>query len=233
MRVAILRIHKDEQSYNRYWQSQERLDMASVTGLFKSDIEGQIVHKARNEVVSTALGEEAWDVAFLMDDDMVYPPHAIVHAVNQLEKHPEISILSGLYFERRLPHTPQVYEEAVEPDLRGKYWPVVDYAERAGPDGLLQVDACGAGFLFVRRGVFEKLKRPWFVFLDRMGEDFYFCRKARAAGYQVWADVGLKAGHMGVVEIHEGVFTQVRPHLKRALPVEGDKAPSKEAYVLS
>ncbi len=227
MHFAILRVHKDEQSYNRHWMSVERLEMGGVTALFKTDIEGQIVHKARNELTQLCVDGPEWDTAFMVDDDMVYPPHALTRAAEVLNAHPEVGIMTGVYFEKRFPHTPQLYEEAIEGEYRGKYWPILDYRERATSDGLIEVEACGAGFLFVRRSVITAMKRPWFMFLDRLGEDFYFCRKARTQGHKIWCDTTLQAIHLGVVEVHEGVFQQIRPHLKRALTPVDDHGPSR------
>ena len=38
-----------------------------------------------------------------------------------------------------------------------------------------------------------------------MGEDYLFCDRARAIGYEVWIDPTIKLGHMGVQE-YEGDF---------------------------
>ena len=233
MHLAILRVHKDEQSYNRHWQSQERLDLTGITGLFKTDLEGQIVHKARNEVVEMALSSPDWDVALMVDDDMMLHPGTIQQARARMEARPDIHILTGVYFEKRFPHTPQLYDLALEEVFKNKYWPVIDYRERADSEGMVEVDACGAGILFVRRGVFEAVRRPWFQFLDRMGEDFYFCRKAKTAGYKIWCDVNMQALHVGVIEIGEYIFAQVRPMLKRVLPPEGDTGVSVEGYEMA
>jgi len=61
-----------------------------------------------------------------------------------------------------------------------------------------EVTAVPAGFLLVKREVFEKLQKPWFVYndpelltkfnMDRVGEDMYFSVKARQAGYKLWVD---------------------------------------------
>mgnify|MGYP001582296668 FL=1 len=223
MRLAILRVHKDEQSYNRHWMSTERLDYTGVELICKRDWEGQIVHRARNEVGEAALSNPDWDTAFMMDDDMIFPPDTIVRANAVMTAHPEIDILTGVYFHKRFPHTPHLYEEALEPSYLHKYWPVIDFRERADNEGLLEVEGAGAGIMFVRRYVFEKVKKPWFVFNARVGEDFYFCKKARTAGFRVFADVNMQAVHMAVIEVNEGIFQQVRPILKRVLPAIDDK----------
>ena len=232
MRLAILRVHRDEQSYNRHWMSTERLDCTGIELICKSDWEGQIVHRARSEIAEMALTNNDWDTALMMDDDMIFPPDTIVRANTTLTNHPEIDVLTGTYFHKRFPHTPHLYEEALEPSYRHKYWPTIDYRERADKEGLLEVEGAGAGLMFVRRHVFEKLRKPWFVFNDRIGEDFYFCKKARTAGFRVFADVNMQAVHLAVIEVNEAIFQQLRPMLKRVLPPVDDKTPGEMGYTI-
>jgi GT2 family glycosyltransferase len=59
---------------------------------------------------------------------------------------------------------------------------------------------------------------PWFEFLTDEGEDMYFCRKARAAGYKVYVDLSVKCIHQGTVGIQEGHFRYIKPHLERVPP---------------
>ena len=219
MRLAILRVHKDEQSHNRHWQSMERLDYSPAESLLKIDIEGQIVHRARNDITELALTKPEWDWIWMVDDDMIFEPDVLTRAQTTINKYPEVKILTGVYFEKRFPHTPQLYDIALEEEFKGKFWPVLDYRQRVGPGGLITVDSCGAGFLFIHREVIEIVKRPWFQFVDKLGEDFYFCRKAQTAGYKIYCNVDMQATHLGVAEINESVFAQVRPHLKRGTPI--------------
>jgi len=59
----------------------------------------------------------------------------------------------------------------------------------------------GCGGLLIAREVFETLEPPWFKFeYDRRGclkkgEDFHFCEKALAAGYEIWAQCDLWQKH--------------------------------------
>lgn len=69
------------------------------------------------------------------------------------------------------------------------------------PAGWFQPDYIGAGFIAVRRAVFETLKAPWFAFERDLSEDFNFCRKARAAGFAVWAHSVFVASHMKTVDL--------------------------------
>lgn len=69
---------------------------------------------------------------------------------------------------------------------------------RTLPDGWFRPFLIGAGFLAVRRAVFEKLPQPWF---DGSYEDFAFCVKAQDAGFKVWAHSGFICSHMHTLDL--------------------------------
>ncbi|GAI93114.1 unnamed protein product, partial [marine sediment metagenome] len=63
----------------------------------------------------------------------------------------------------------------------------------------------GAGFLLVKREVFEKLPYPWFSF-EKGGEDLYFCDKARENGFEIWADMSVLLGHLRLEPVGASQF---------------------------
>ncbi len=67
----------------------------------------------------------------------------------------------------------------------------------AAKDDLIECDGVGCGCLLIHRSVFEKIKPPYFVMNQGKygGEDFYFCRKAKRAGFKIYADPGVLCGH--------------------------------------
>lgn len=75
-----------------------------------------------------------------------------------------------------------------------------------GCTGRLAVDSVGCGVMLIKMSVFDRLERPWFATPDdgyeHVGEDVYFCRKARAAGLTVWIDHDLSQAvkHQGTIE---------------------------------
>jgi hypothetical protein len=141
MQLAILRVHKDAQSHNRHWQSMERVDYSPAKTLLKVDIEGQIVHRARNDITELALTKPEWDWVWMVDDDMVFDTDVLLRAQATMDANPDIKVLTGVYFEKRFPHTPQLYDLAVEEDFKGKFWPVLDFRQRVGPGGIITVQA--------------------------------------------------------------------------------------------
>ena len=72
------------------------------------------------------------------------------------------------------------------------------------PGDLVKSDGTGAGCLLVHRSVFEDIPgRPpfrWFqhepIGNEMFGEDFTFCKRAALAGYQLYVDTAVHAGHI-------------------------------------
>ena len=62
---------------------------------------------------------------------------------------------------------------------------------------LMEIDGCGMHFTLIRRDVIEKVDYPWFVMQGKSGagEDFYFCKRAKAAGYKLYTDLSVQTAH--------------------------------------
>ena len=74
----------------------------------------------------------------------------------------------------------------------------------------VKVGAVGFGFLAIKNGVFEAMKRPWFGSVDIpyidvngdeqiwhcMSEDIAWCYRATQLGFELWLDTHVKLGHM-------------------------------------
>ncbi|KKM95867.1 hypothetical protein LCGC14_1183880 [marine sediment metagenome] len=73
------------------------------------------------------------------------------------------------------------------------------------PKGLTETTAIGGSTLLVKREVFEKMERPWFKIVYKAideegraydeGEDEYFSRLAREAGYKIMIDPTIICTH--------------------------------------
>ena len=80
-----------------------------------------------------------------------------------------------------------------------------------------EVDFAGTGFMMIKREVFEKLKNEeiryengdppkdvWGFFQDpiltnwKASEDYYFCEKAREAGFKIICDPAIRVSHWGL-----------------------------------
>jgi hypothetical protein len=73
--------------------------------------------------------------------------------------------------------------------------------------GLQKCDAVGGSGLLIKREVFETIEPPYFKFqyddqgFSCLGEDLYFCEKAKAAGYDIYAYCDLIQTHIKEVDL--------------------------------
>ena len=204
------------------------------------EVDMMIVGKARNVLVATALPLKP-EVIFWVDNDTLIPPNAGI----LIEQAIQLGVVSGVYYNRRNPYTPQIYIKAVEPEYKGKYWPDVDI-----PDvGMVRRDAVGAGCLVMREDIFAKLEAawiprrdaaarairefdpgiadivellsPWFEFLDRKGEDLYICERLADIGQDVWVNCDVQCKHLSLIPIERAHFRFLLDSgiLKKGTPV--------------
>jgi hypothetical protein len=73
----------------------------------------------------------------------------------------------------------------------------------------VEVDATGTGCLLIETRVFLDLQKPYFQFTPNpdkeiggvIGEDIWFCHKAREAGYKIFVDTSVPVGHLSVLNV--------------------------------
>lgn len=147
----------------------------------------------------------------IVGDDAAFLPGAIERLTGW-----EQPIVAALSFARYAPITPTVYSGNAgngkklidvhgvaawvrqHPELIQRNAPAL--LDPAPHDALLEVDVAGSHVMAIRYDVLETLEPPWFERKERgeaaAGEDFYFCHKARAAGFPVHVDRSVIAGHL-------------------------------------
>ena len=69
------------------------------------------------------------------------------------------------------------------------------------PDNLFKVKSCGFGVVLVKTAVFDKIEWPYWRSeykpgLRTLGEDMYFSKKVRQAGFDIWCDPKVKCNHV-------------------------------------
>jgi len=192
--------------------SEEGITMGSYVLKNYSDVAG-----ARNLCASTVL-RDGWDYGFFIDADQVWQwehASALIRSERQL--------CGGTYPLKRLPielnFLPLTKDE--EQFRRGRTPAQLQklVSAEGNEAGELQVRALPGGFLLVSRGVFEELAKTsdtytdrttgepqtcWEFFSagktaegDRLTEDYNFCVKAAAAGYDIWLNTKAIVGHEG------------------------------------
>lgn len=144
---------------------------------------------ARTKLAEKAL-EEGYEYIFWLDDDMIIPPHTIP----QLVQH-NLDIVGALYHQKGGEYLPNIYIYKTYNKRTG--WHDYNNIVIWEADSLVEVDGCGFGALLTKTSVFRSIPKPWFRDVGG-GEDFYFCRKAKKAGYKIYCDTSLQCGHLAV-----------------------------------
>jgi hypothetical protein len=153
-----------------------------------------LVNGMRSERVKQTLTESYTHYLFV-DSDISFDKSHVVKLLSH-----NVDIVSGSYVERK----------SQDHYCAGKFVDPPDLGQFISREikGLTNIDWVGAGFLLIKKEVFESLSYPWFQFVevkykDKEGiecvneqpEDMSFCRKARNFGYQVWLDCDCVVSH--------------------------------------
>lgn len=154
-----------------------------------------LVYDARNTLAHKAVSE-GFDRVLWLDSDMHFAPDLMERLAADMDQ--GFEFVSGLYFTRKIPIEPCVYE--VCHDVYGK--PTAT-AFREIPDGLFEVEAAGFGAVMMTTELIRKVGRLPFFPQEGYGEDLSFCRRARAAGATLYCDGRIKADHIGQTFINE------------------------------
>lgn len=154
---------------------------------------GSIIPQNRNGVVDKAIENKA-DFLLFIDSDMVFDQDSLV----RLLKH-DRDVVSGICVCKTPPFKPVA--KVMRDD--GVY----EVREGLGEGRFYSdIDMVGAAFLLIRTSVFDKMTKPYFAMPPYMegimGEDVYFCRKAKELGYDICIDTSVSVGHIG-----EAIYT--------------------------
>ena len=178
-----------------------------ISGRFPEVYAGESpVGRSRNSLTATFLASDCSDLLFI-DSDLVFSAEQIERIVQHEE-----DVVGGCYLLKK-EGFPQVCNNR-KPGILGPR-----------PDGLMEVNYIGTGFLRVRRSVFEKMiahyaDEMWYTTDDgsdkiqydfwKMGvysypdgtrrwlsEDWWFCQRCQDLGIPVYADLNILLGHSG------------------------------------
>jgi len=133
---------------------------------------------------------------FTLEHDNICPPDAIVKLLSQLDAHPELACISGLYYTKGPGGAAQIWGDPKDP--------VVNFRPQL-PDpngGLVECCGTGMGAAVWRMDMFkdERIAKPWFrtkaSATEGVGtQDLAFWSEARKHGYRCAVDCSVKVGH--------------------------------------
>lgn len=153
---------------------------------------GSLISQQRQNLAKSAMHNGATHILWL-DSDMLFPSDV----AETLLSH-GMDIVCCNYSTRSVPFKGVAYTNIGDWD---SWKPVVNTNER-----FFEAEGVGLGCMLVDVRVYGALEMPWFDvnweprFGEFIGEDFYFCKKARDAGYKIMVDTVLsrQIGHMGI-----------------------------------
>lgn len=182
-----------------------------VEVVWKQQTHALAVDRARNNIVLSFRQQEVpTDRLWMVDDDMLWHPDSLLRLYER-----DLDIVAALTWTCNVPPMPTIWTQ--EKEEVGQFYYLAQVRETIKwlaehphkissndpvvlprmEDDLVEVQATGAAFILIKRRVLETLEPPWFEGKDArgFGEDFAFCRKARAAGFKVYVDRSVIVTH--------------------------------------
>ena len=141
-----------------------------------------------NKGMRDRVGEWVW----IMGDDHEFEPTTLLRLLDR-----DLDIVVPLVVRRQPPFIPVLFKEPEADTPHGQFPP--HWWHTLPPHGLFEVFTAGSAGMLIRRSVIEKLDDPWFetghMGRDCTNEDTYFCKKAQAAGFRIFADLDVQMMH--------------------------------------
>lgn len=152
---------------------------------------GPYIHDNRNVICQEALDRGSTHVLFI-DYDMQVPANTLQVLLSH-----DKDIVAAYYHLRKLPLIGTT-------KIKDPHKASGEITHTPMPKSLFECFATGTGCMLIRTEVFKHIEKPWFnVAYEKgpqdglVGEDIWFCRQARNAGYKIWVDPNLPVKHLG------------------------------------
>lgn len=161
------------------------VEMVKTTQAAKVDIEvvydmSTILLNQRENLAKAALDMNA-QYALWLDSDMMFPSTTALRLL--AHRRP---IVAANYMKRSVPLTTVAYSKLGD-------WE--SWLPLESQDGMEKVEGIGMGVFMMQTEILHDLKKPWFAFEHDEngwhGEDFYFQKALRKAGYDILVDMNL------------------------------------------
>lgn len=138
-----------------------------------------------------------WEFILTIEHDNMPPQDGVLELVKQMEAHPELSCIGGLYFTKGEGGVAQIWGDPSDP--------IVNFRPQLPRSGQL-VECCGTGmgFNLWRLKMFKdpSLRKPWFKTIagkEGVGtQDLYAWGDFRKYGYRCAIDCNIRVGHLDV-----------------------------------
>jgi cellulose synthase/poly-beta-1,6-N-acetylglucosamine synthase-like glycosyltransferase len=156
--------------------------------------QGTLIFDQRNSLVRTAVIEKC-DYILFIDADMRFPKTTL----ERLLAHKK-DIIGVNATTRMMPPSPTARNIQINEDGSVDWLAIYSNKEK----GISKVDAIGCGVMLIKTSCLKNIPQPYFYFEQLLkgkllGEDIYFCIKAKDAGIDTWVDhdLSMEIGHVG------------------------------------
>ena len=159
---------------------------------------GRLLTAAARERLAEEAIKGGMDFMIMFDDDMTLPIDMIECMLQDMEEHPEISVLGALAFMRNPPHYPVMYTtiEGWDAERHRSYF-ANQFVKKYPRNTIVECDAVGFGAVCIRMSIFKDMKPPYFFSTTGSGEDIFFCFNAKQqAKARIFMDTRIKLGHL-------------------------------------
>lgn len=161
---------------------------------------GMEVGEAYSQAIEQILAHpdlSQWEYILTIEHDNIPPADGVLKLLEDMEEHPELSCVGGLYWTKGECGQPQIWGDPADP--------ILNFRPQVPRPGELQ-ECCGTGmgFNLWRLSMFkdERLRRPWFkTQADSNGvgtQDLYAWADFRKYGYRCAIDNRVLVGHYDV-----------------------------------
>lgn len=167
-----------------------------------------LIYDSRNLMSLYAI-EQNYDNVLWIDSDMTFKPDAFTRLLETLHFE-NVPMVTGVYFKRRFPTAPVIYDTLEEPGLvDGKPVRRISEYSEYPQNAVFPVRGCGFGFCLTSvkllKDVWDKFG-PAFDPLPWAGEDISFCHRVNKLGHTILCNSFVTCGHVGTLVYDENLF---------------------------
>lgn len=171
-----------------------------------------LVYDARNNLARQAV-EENYDRMLWLDSDMEFAGDFMKRLSADLDQ--GLEFVTGLYFTRKAPVRPCIYEEIgyYHQEEKKEVTPVALCYEDYPKDSVFEIDGCGFGGVMMTVDLIKRVVKEFgqpFTPILGFGEDLSFCKRVQSVGAKMYCDSRVKMGHVGQGTVTEETYLSTR-----------------------
>lgn len=185
---------------------QSVLGMRKVGEVHYGIMSSSLVYDSRNNLSKMAV-EGGYDRVLWLDSDMVFPADTMEKLSARLDEGKDI--VSGIYFTRKNPVKPVIYDNCGYFQSGEKMLPTAHAYMDYPRDSIFEVEGFGFGCVMCTTDLLKRVIKAYgmpFSPVIGFGEDLSFCGRIIDMGEKLWCDSSVKCGHIAQSLVTESSF---------------------------